>query len=60
MKKLTLETLNAHPELLADLEVRARRARAEAIGAFIVKAVRRLFHLKTPRPVRQRTGLRYG
>lgn len=45
MKKLTLESIRIDPETLAVLQARARRARAEAVHALIV----RLIDALTPR-----------
>lgn len=39
MEKLTLETLRIHPEALAVLQARARRARAEAVHALVVRLI---------------------
>lgn len=44
MEPMTVENLRVHPEMLAVLYARARRARAVAMG----NAFARLFHKLTP------------
>ena len=56
MKTVTLEAIRINPELLAVLEARARRARAQAVGNLIA----RLIHRLTPRLNAHRWDVRWG
>ena len=56
MKPVTMKAIRIHPEMLAVIEARARRARAEAVHSLIVRLIERL----TPRAGGQPFGIRWG
>ncbi|MEW6688662.1 MAG: hypothetical protein AB1452_06150 [Pseudomonadota bacterium] len=56
MRNVTMEAIRTHPELLAALEARARRARAEAVHGAFARLVRKL----TPRLDLRSLSLHWG